>query len=357
MRKLAWIVAAVILPLGTAELFFRVSPVMRGRAKAGASRPLRLRSAPTEFAPYVDGFNAKNVVSENLHTNSLGFRTQRELTDKQPQERRIFVLGGSAAIGWGASSDETTFALQLEQRLHAAGSLTSYVFNAGCDGYNSNQEWVLMATLIMDLNPDLIILFNGYNDMYYSMAPQWTPQYNIYSAQVLNQISFHPFYLHSALLRFIESKTRLNRIRRSHIGMTGELRPEFLDVYLKNLEKIGWAARRSRAAVLVVLQPHFLVSKKNLTDSEKQILKTGHDYKMYKNYATLVETLYSMAQTKLAQLAPKSYWSFVDANRWFEKSDEHLFLDEVHLTDRGHSIVAQNLAEILTEHPTAGKIA
>lgn len=347
MTKILWTTVLLCLSLLTAELFFRIEPKLRKKTGVGTSEQSRFLSTPTEFVPYVDGFNVKNWVSQNLNTNSFGFRTSRELsTTKSANEKRIFVLGGSAAIGWGATSDETTFALQLERRLQEKEQET-YVFNAGCDGYNSNQEWVLMATKIMDLKPDLIVLFDGYNDLYYSMSRQWTPEYNIYSAQILHQISFHPWYLHSALLRTIDAKTKLSRLRRSQVGYSGIFRPEYFDVYSKNLRKIQWAAARERAQVLVVLQPHFLIAERDLPTHEKKIFDDGHDVNMYPNYSDLIRKLYTVAREGLRKADVLEPWTFADANDWFKGNPNHLFLDEVHLTDAGHTIVASELASIL----------
>ena len=332
----------------TSELFFRFEPRFRTTTGVTANGQ-RFLSIPTEFAPYTDGFNKKKFRSENLNTNAWGFRTLRELGEKQPDEKRIFVLGGSAAAGWGASHDNTTFPLITEKLLHQAGRSQAFFFNAGVDGFNSNQEWVLMATKIMDLKPDLVILFDGYNDMHFSMRENWTADYNIYSAQTLELMSFHPWYLHSALLSAIANRTKEGRTRSKFVGKSGIYRPSYFDTYLRNISKIAWAVRSQRGKTLVLLQPHFLITERPLTEPEKLISKNGHDINMYTNYSELMVKHYRYAQTHMKRFSHNSAWEFQDSNQFFKNNTDTIFQDEVHLTDTGHSILASHLSKLILE--------
>ena len=62
-------------------------------------------------------FNKRNkLLEKHAKINSLGFRTY-EFEDKTNEEIRIAILGGSAAFGCGASSNENTISGNLENIL------------------------------------------------------------------------------------------------------------------------------------------------------------------------------------------------------------------------------------------------
>ena len=100
------------------------------------------------------------------HLNNLGFRGPDIDYLKPTNMKRIFLVGGSTMYGAGATSDETTIPGYLQQILNK--ELTDYnfeVINAGIQGINSNTEREIVMDDIMQLNPDFVIIFNGWNDL------------------------------------------------------------------------------------------------------------------------------------------------------------------------------------------------
>jgi hypothetical protein len=82
---------------------------------------------------------------------------------KQPGERRLAMLGGSVAFGFGVRTDETIPAY-LQRQLDAAGDHPISVVNLG---WNSEGAYSFVFTLkdYEYLDYDAVILYSGYNDL------------------------------------------------------------------------------------------------------------------------------------------------------------------------------------------------
>jgi len=100
---------------------------------------------------------------QRVETNALGHRSP-ELGPKGPGVVRVAMLGGSVAFQ--GSRNETTIVAQLAERLQAAGWKVEYV-NAGIVSGISNQELAVLVHEILDLQVDLVIALDGFNDIYH----------------------------------------------------------------------------------------------------------------------------------------------------------------------------------------------
>jgi hypothetical protein len=79
--------------------------------------------------------------------------------ERKGNRKLAFVLGGSAAFGWDASSDQTTISGHLNQIQN------EYHFvNAGVPSWNSTQEFYRVSMQLLHYMPELIVVFNGFND-------------------------------------------------------------------------------------------------------------------------------------------------------------------------------------------------
>ena len=98
-----------------------------------------------------------------LITNQDGFRG-RPLNDKYPGAKRILVIGDSYVFGWGVNTNQI-FTSILEEKLNLKYQRKKYlVFNAGVPGYNTEQEYYLLESIISTAQPDVVILGYVVND-------------------------------------------------------------------------------------------------------------------------------------------------------------------------------------------------
>ena len=98
--------------------------------------------------------------------NSLGFRGPEFSEIKPSNTYRIFMVGGSTLFGSGESSDETTIPGILQKMFdiqHLDQNVE--VINTGFSGGNSNTELNLIVEKLLLYKPDLVIIYDGWNDL------------------------------------------------------------------------------------------------------------------------------------------------------------------------------------------------
>lgn len=99
--------------------------------------------------------------------NARGFRGE-DIEIPKPRGRwRIAILGGSTTYGEFIPRDEETLPgrldAMLKDRIPAADI---EVINAGAPGYNSWESLINLQFRVLDLEPDVVILFDGVNDVH-----------------------------------------------------------------------------------------------------------------------------------------------------------------------------------------------
>ena len=106
-----------------------------------------------------------------VHVNALGLRGP-EVLPKQPGERRVLALGDSLIYGQGVAEEDTVTA-QLAALLNAgaAGGTTWTVVNAGHRAYDTHQELALCEDLEPRIDPDVVVLFWFWNDVWERDVP------------------------------------------------------------------------------------------------------------------------------------------------------------------------------------------
>lgn len=99
--------------------------------------------------------------------NALGYRNNEFSAEKPDGVYRIVALGGSSTYDVRIEDNEKTFTAQLEKLLKEEyGHDNLEVINAGVPGYNSWEMLVNLEFRVLDLDPDLIILYEGTNDVH-----------------------------------------------------------------------------------------------------------------------------------------------------------------------------------------------
>lgn len=128
----------------------------------------------SEYDPWYAWRVNKNASMGVFVADQMGFISngipERDISTKSSDVYRIFIIGGSAAAGQGATSADKTIAAQLEKKLNAIngslGDIKFEVINASVPGYFSSIELAYLAFELVYLKPDLVIAFNGANDFY-----------------------------------------------------------------------------------------------------------------------------------------------------------------------------------------------
>jgi lysophospholipase L1-like esterase len=167
--------------IGLAVLLLIVEVVFRAVPPAGLTREQLIRGGNPEIAlikphPYLSYALMPGLQRPGLHHNTLGYRGREVSRDKPPDVIRILCLGGSSTYGVTASSDTTTWPARLQRYLGEALSSRSFeVVNGGVPGYTSFESMIDLAIRGVELRPDIVIIYHGFNDLRAATWPDVQP--------------------------------------------------------------------------------------------------------------------------------------------------------------------------------------
>ena len=103
--------------------------------------------------------------SDSATYNSEGFRGPEFLKEKPDNTYRIFVLGGSTTFGDG-NDDNETWPYYLQEIFDVADlSYNVEVINAGTSSAWSGSETKMIREKILGYNPDMLMIYDGWNDV------------------------------------------------------------------------------------------------------------------------------------------------------------------------------------------------
>jgi len=225
-----------------------------------------------------------NQSTGSITINTLGFRGDEFFTIKPPDTYRIFMVGGSTMFGAGATSDETTIPGYLQHLLSEKDfEFDIEIINSGIQGADSNTELNIIKQKLVTLSPDLIIIYDGWNDLRANHTP---------------------------------------------------------NVVKENWEKICEFGKVNDFDVIITLQPIAGFGNKVLTNQELKYAQTGEDYtsnlliessSIYQNYAKNLSEITACTKT-------------FDIRSAFDTETGPIYWDQGHVSDKGNSIIAKSLS-------------
>lgn len=241
---------------------------------------------PGDFAwtphPYLSYASTPNYRKGRTAHNSLGYRGDEFPQAKPDGVYRIVALGGSSTYDVRIEDNQATFTAQLERLLREEyGHRNVEVINAGVPGYNSWEMLVNLEFRVLDLDPDLIIVCEGTNDVHARLVQPSAYRGDNSGRRQSWRVPRVPVWEHSALLRilgrwanvtrqvsvddFVSSPTYLSWPYDYRLGESGADPVEILEknppVYFRrNLENMIAVANEHGARVLLAtwaFSPHF----------------------------------------------------------------------------------------------------
>lgn len=363
-RLLVYFLLVIAVPI-LLELFSRPILICYLRMSRGIDRETALVEY-WEKDPYLLWIPKSNVSGyhkySNFKMNNFGFRNSYDITkEKGKNIYRIIVLGGSAAWGTAASSNETVWTQVLENLLKKDTHNNYQVLNAGCSGYNSFQELMYLQFKLLQFCPDLIIVFDGYNDLFFSsLFPEQNYQYNIcnnYEEEkeffdnpvwkkmlqiILNDSSFYQ------LARIIRAKIIYEKslpIRKMYYHTKG------IENYFYNIKSTSNILKGRGIKSLFILQPYLGLSGKSFSGEEQKML-----LKIAKERPYLVKLMHRL-ESEYIKFAKDNDIVYYNTNKLFNSlsSQKTVWHDHIHLNDLGQRILAQSIYAFLIDRNLLSK--
>ena len=268
--------------------------------------------------------------SDVIHINSDGFRGPELKNDEETY--RIFFVGGSTAIGSGSTSDLTTIPGHLQSFFDKQNNtFTVEVVNAGISGSNSFVESNYVKNKIINFNPDLIIVYDGWNDImlnydfYYSGRLINTPLHSMFEFAMNNE--------YVKLLEIIVRNYTIWRHDTTDRDFDGSFIDEKIHSWKKTWDGICEYGKQNNFDVIITLQPVLGSSNKELSNFEKISFKK-YDLEdllsYYDKYANELSNFNSCKNT-------------MDLRNVFDDVKRPLFFDGVHINDYGNKLVAKKI--------------
>lgn len=106
--------------------------------------------------------------------NSQGFRGKEFFVEKPRDVYRIVCMGGSTTFGLGEADETMTYPAQLETDLNRMlpGKRHFEVINAGTPGWSSAESLINLHFRVLELSPDMVIVYEGINDTFAMRKPE-----------------------------------------------------------------------------------------------------------------------------------------------------------------------------------------
>jgi lysophospholipase L1-like esterase len=312
----------------------------------------------------------------NYESPDAAYDTQGFRLNGRPRsgsgERRVALLGGSTAYGWGTADDETISAV-LERNLHEHATHESAVINAGFPGLTTFETLLVYHARVAALRPSTVIVLAGLNDLFY--AADWGPKYRLYwlnnvfetslrarhdaalqpVVQAVNSIAlrqcFTCYYLSSGLSRLFDRTGATPLLTASQsLGQQPMAAPNERAMQL-TAWSLGELARRVKAdggCLIVAWQPVAALQNGH-ANAGKQAMADGLALKV-PAWSSVAPAEFAQLRTDTRELFASGAAREVDLSDLFDGSDHPVFVDDgVHYTPVGNRLIAEALEPAVAE--------
>jgi len=288
--------------------------------------------------------NEPNQQFPTLNINSYGFRGPEITIEKPDNVYRIFFIGGSTAFGQIASSDSKTIPGILESKFHENAEKEIEIINAGINNANSRSETYLIKNIILDFNPDMLIVYDGWNEGQHDWG--WDDEVEDQSTLANLKNSFE-VYLNSLYItkikpyyktpeKFQELFTNKNNNPGEIQVPNSDLNEKKASVWEKRWEGICSIEDEKNFKTVITLQPILGTGSKSLTPVEQERLE--------KSFArqNIILELFNKLAISLTELE-KTCEKTIDLRDSFDHTDKPVFHDLGHTSNYGNEIVAEKI--------------
>ena len=293
-----------------------------------------------------------------IHINATGVRDDEPIGPKAPDERRVVLLGDSLVLSVQVPF-AATFGELLERRLNARSSPYRYrVINAGVQGYGPVEELLFFKSLVSTLEPDLVIetVFVG-NDAEEAVrsAPRLLGDARAASSAVTESISTRlrrlvrrSMVLQLLRLRLVSATDRFSGTLaapepplQSYAANPAPRIAEGLAVTRQCIREIAAVAAAAGAGTAIALMPaRFQVDDADYGRLKEAVAAAGGE---------LVRDAASERFDRALADLPLPRLDLLPALRQARTGSDLFFQETVHLTPRGHEVVADALARFIDE--------
>ena len=274
---------------------------------------------------------------EYVNINSFGFRGPEISMEKPADTFRIFVVGGSTTFGSAATSDDNTVPGYLQKKFDMIDlGLNVEVINAGTVGAYSKTEAPFVKDVLFDFDPDLIIVFDGWNDVwisYTSHIDERGVEGQLYDI-VRDLHDIMPYYKTPFVIRDIAMKNK-----NTFSGTWDETNlDKKISLWKERWDEVCISAERKNIKTFVMIQPILGTGDRIITEFEKPNLSADEDF-----------IIVPIALQKYADVLPEltNCTYKADLTHIFDNHKQTIFFDLGHVGDEGNMIIAEEIYKLV----------
>ena len=270
----------------------------------------------------------------SININSLGFRGPEITPDKPNDTYRIFVVGGSTIYGAASQSDKTTIPGYLQEMFDKESfDLNIEVINAGISSAYSFSESFYIKETILNLEPDLLIMYNGGNDAierHLDSSLNTNPNEASEFVKTLLKIGEYrtPFFLLGKVFYQAAEPAPIDN----------EIKTQIITLWKNRWAETCEMAKNEGVSTLITVQPMLGTGIKEIFPDEKKFAPDD-EFEL-----GALEILEGMA-TSLTELNSKCDITY-DLRGAFDDIKNPLYFDHIHISDEGHEIIAKQLFDL-----------
>jgi len=308
------------------------------------------------WEPYVY-WRRKGYSSQYINIDTTGLRVTPNPEIRSEHVQRLFMFGGSTMWGTGARDSFTIPAL-VATELRNRGIRIEAV-NFGETAFVSTQEVIVLLRQLQKGNiPDLVVFYDGVNDTYsaYQQGVAGLAHNESHRVQEFNLLKRLP-ELKGMVVKDVVSNLATVRLTKDLLGIGKiESKPEYdarvaeeaVNLYLNNLALVKALAVSYKFKYRFYWQPTIFLKNK-LSDYEKA------EYDRQQELEKFYEETYRLVREKTTP--PREDKSFHDLSAIFLHEEEPIYIDWIHLSERGNAVIAQAMAEEISHLIQSGEDA
>ena len=244
------------------------------------------------------------------------------------------MIGGSTVFGSGLSNDRETIPYQLFKKFNEKYDNVE-VINAGISSITSFEELYIIENILVNLKPDMIIVYDGVNDIGYKRInePEIQTSSDDISLKNFQKYLRSPVVLYRYILlpmynyEFTDSPDRTNqdsRFDEETSKIISSLWGERMNEFCKISNKYEFES-------VVIIQPALYYGNKPLSDYEKSILIPNTFWT--KTFEKMINESKTFNNCSLT----------LNFSNIFENTSQGVYIDQVHINPYGHKIIAEEI--------------
>ena len=357
-----WVIAGVCGLIVLGEVAFRIFLRVRGVHFLPPKTHRNFYIVPHPYLPFV--YKANSVVDNTqvapypLHRgryefkstriNNIRFSDEDVRSQKQPGTVRVMCLGSSSIASsiWEVGNPKQySIAICLRESLEQRfGSHRYEVLNCGMGGWTSAEIFINFALHLIDLRPDIVLLYHGLNDLEPSLTTPFASDYS-HSRRNLGEVykkiriaSYVPnlrpwksfFFLKRALLGF--GNIRYDLLRSVRVKKADLNNPFMgLETEQRNIEHLIHLCRANQVQVILATYAYHVYSD---VSQDGRTLKYQEGVQGENVMLRDLARRHGLPMVDIAALLP---------------DDDAYFVDTVHFTPLGMHFVVDRFAERISE--------